>query len=368
MTNVRPTTITDDPATEIRMTTLHATRGANYWSRRPVTRIDVSIGAYEHISSADVPGVTGSLVGVIPSLVEHQCSIGERGGFIARLRRGTYAPHIIEHVALELQALVGHDVGYGRTRGGDQPGEYTIVFEHVSDVVGIRAAALALDIVQRAFAGTLDSVDGAIAELRALAAQPSAAPLLARVLCGITGGALRGETHAELTRLGIGTDTDVVVDVAPGYILQAGLPYAHSATAIVLDDAPSDVPDRYRDPERAARLVSVVADAVDADGIVIAPANAWDVQDHARDAGCRVAVFAADDSITPRDKKVACAAAWVERGRIVIEHRDAWTEIGALRDDAPPAAQVAAALCAWSLEELRGGRSADILFPHDAIG
>ena len=96
-----------------------------------------------------------------------------------------------------------------------------------------------------------------------------------------------------------------MVDVAPAYILQAGLPYSHSDAAIVLDDQPNDVPERYRDPERAARLVSVVADAVGEDGFVVAPAKAWDVQDRARDVGCRVAVFAADDDVTARDKKVA---------------------------------------------------------------
>ena len=224
MTHVEPTPVAFDPATEMRMTALHATRGANYWSTRPVTRMDVSIGAYEDISSAHVPGVTAALVGAMPGLVEHRCSIGERGGFITRLRRGTYAPHIIEHVGLELQGLIGHDVGYGRTRGGDQPGEYTIVFEHTSDVVGMRAAALALDTVQRAFAGTLESVDAAVAELRALAEQPSVAPLRARVACGITGSSFRAETRAELARLGVGTETDVVDDVAPAYILQADLP------------------------------------------------------------------------------------------------------------------------------------------------
>jgi cyanophycin synthetase len=338
-----------DPATEIRMTTLHATRGANYWSSRPVTRMDVMVGAYEDISSAQVPGVVATLVGAMPGLIEHRCSIGERGGFITRLRRGTYVPHIIEHIALELQGLIGYDVGYGRTRGGDVPGEYTIVFEHKHEAVGIRAAALSLDVVQRAFAGTLDSIDPVVAELRALAAMPTPAPLRARVLCGITGGALRGETQAELARLGFGSDEDLVIDVAPGYILQAGLPYSHSDAAIVIDDQPTDVPDRYRDPERAARLVSVVADAVNRDGVVVAPAKAWDVQDRARDAGCRVAVFAPDADITARDKKVAGAAAWVDDGRILIEHIDDIVDFGPLRGDTPAAVQVAASLCAFAL-------------------
>src|SRR5919202_1955683 len=128
----------------------------------------------------------------MPGLIEHACSIGERGGFITRLRHGTYAPHIAEHVALELQNVIGHDVGYGRTRGGDAPGEYTLVFEHRHEGVGVRAAALALEVVQRAFAGTLaptpESVAHAVAELSALAATTDVPPLEQRVLCGVTGG------------------------------------------------------------------------------------------------------------------------------------------------------------------------------------
>ena len=352
-----------DPFTEIRMTALHATRGANYWSRRPVTRMDIAIGAYEDISSAHVPGVTAALVAALPSLVEHRCSIGERGGFITRLRRGTYLPHVVEHVALELQSLIGDDVGYGRTRGGDVPGEYTIVFEHLNDVVGLRAAALALDVVMRAFAGRLESVEPELAELRALAEQPSAPPILAHVCCGITGGALRAETRAELARLGVGSD--IVVDVAPSYILQAGLPYARSDAAIVLDDAPTDVPERYRDPERAARLVSVVADAVVGTGFVVAPASAWEVQDRARDADCRVAVFSADGPISARDKKVACASAWVGDGRIVVEHGDSTLDAGMVNVRTPVATQVAAALCAVLLGELDADEPAGNLIAHD---
>src|SRR5918911_2217251 len=158
------------------MTALQALRGANYWSARPVTRMDVTLGAYEDISSAQARGFTEALCAALPGLVEHRCSIGERGGFITRLRRGTYAPHIIEHVALELQGMIGHDVGYGRTRGGDVPGEYTLVLEHLHEGVGLRAAALALETVQRAFAGTLDGVAHALEELRGIARTPDTAP------------------------------------------------------------------------------------------------------------------------------------------------------------------------------------------------
>ncbi len=333
------------------MLTLHATRGANYWSRRPITRMDLDIGAYENISSADVPGVTQSLVAAMPGLRDHCCSIGEPGGFIIRLKRGTYFAHIVEHVALELQGMIGHEVGYGRTRGGEAPGEYTLIFEHIHEAVGLRAAALALEIVQSAFAGTLTSVEHAVAELAALAQTPSMPPLLQHIMCGITGGSNRRETRDELVALGF-SESDLIVDVSPSYILQAGLPYSRSAIAIITDTELTDVPERYCQSGRAQRLVSVVADAVPEEGIVIVPAKEWEVQDKVRDAGCRVAIFATDDDVTPKDKKVARASATVSGRRILIELFDEVVEAGWLHDRAPVAAQVAATLAAFTLREL----------------
>jgi cyanophycin synthetase len=334
------------------MTTLHATRGANYWSRLAITRMDLTVGAYEDISSADVAGVTSALVSAMPGLHDHRCSIGEPGGFVIRLKRGTYFPHIVEHVGLELQGMIGHDVGYGRTRGGDEPGEYTLVFEHLHEAVGLRAAAIALDVVQSAFAGTLTSVDHAVAELAALAETPSVPPLLQHVLCGVTGGSNRSETRDELVRLGF-NGPELIVDVAPSYLLQAGLPYSRSDIAIILDSDVNDVPERYRERERAGRLVSVVADAVPEGGIVIVPAKEWEIQDRVRDAGCRVAIFATDNDVTRKDKKVARASATVEGRRIVIEQFDSCIEAGWLHDNAPIGAQVAATLAAFTLNELQ---------------
>lgn len=339
-----------DPKSEIRMTTLQGTRGANYWSRLPITRMDLTIGAYENISSADVPGFTNRLVSAMPGLRDHRCSIGEPGGFIIRLKRGTYCAHIVEHVALELQSMIGHDVGYGRTRGGDTPGEYTLIFEHINEAVGLRAAALALETVQSAFAGTLESVEHAVAELAALAQTPGAPPLTQHVLCGITGGDHRVETRDELAnRL---TGQDLIVDVSPVYLLQAGLPYSHSEIAIVLNADLTDVPDRYKEPKRATRLVSVVADAVPENGVVIVPAKEWELQDMVRDTGCRVSIFATDDDVTSRDKKVARACATVEGRRIMIEQFDTLVEAGWVHDKAPIDAQVAATLAAFTLAEL----------------
>ncbi len=348
-----------DPFAEIRMATLHATRGANFWSRRPVTRLDLAVGAFEDISSADVPGFTAALVEAMPGLVEHRCSIGERGGFVTRLRRGTYAPHIIEHVALELQTMIGHDVGFGRTRGGDHSDEYTLVFEHLHEGVGLRSAALALDAVQRAFAGMPVDVAGAVAELRSIAGTPNVPGTSHRVLCGITGGGGRAATRAEILRR-CACEGELIIEVSPSYLLQAGLPYERSVMAIVLDAELSDVPARYREPERAERLVGTMADGVQRGGVVVVPAKAYEIQEYARDARCHVAVFSTRDDVTRRDKKVARAAAWVADGHIVVERGGELVDAGPVAGDtsaspASAAAQVAAALAVHTLEEIEPG-------------
>lgn len=316
--------------------------------------MDVAVGVYEHISSADVSGFTDALVRALPGLAEHRCSIGEPGGFTTRLRRGTYAPHIIEHVALELQTMIGHEVGYGKTRGGDQPGEYTLVFEHRHDVVGLRAAALALEVVQRAFAGRLDPelVHHAVAELAGLAGSPTTPNTRQAVLCGITGARWRAETRDELVRRGI-RGGDLVVDLAPSFILQAGLPYASSEIGVVLDAKPVDVPERYQEPEHARQLVSTIADGLVDGGVLIAPAGEWAIQDYARERGCRVAVFSTADDVTRDDAKVARAVATVRDGRIRIHWRDEVSDAGPLSEDAPAVAQVAGALAVFTLRELQ---------------
>jgi cyanophycin synthetase len=343
-----------EAATEVRLTALQSTRGRNYWSMRPITRMDLVVGAYEDISSADVPGATERLLAAMPGLVEHRCSIGERGGFVLRLRRGTYVPHIIEHVALELQTMMGHDVGFGRTRGGDVEGEYTLVFEHRHEQVGLRAAALALEIVQQAFDLVLESVDAAVAELTAISTAPDAPPLLHRVLCGVTGGDGRAEAQ-RLLRDRLDDPSSIVVDVSPAYLLQCGLPYSRSRMAIILDARLADVPPRYQEEERAIRLVSVLADAVERDGLVICPAKEWEIQDYARDAGCRIAVFAAEGEVTRRDAKLARAIGVVRDGRIRVDGCDDVDDAGRLDPSLPAASQVAAALAAATLGSRCGG-------------
>lgn len=120
-------------------------RGPNYWSiRRPklvVVRLDLENLADR--PSDTLPGFYNGLVQVLPTLEEHHCSPGCRGGFLSRIREGTMMGHIVEHVALELQVLAGMTVGFGRTRETSTPGIYQVVVEYQNEAAGryaIRAA------------------------------------------------------------------------------------------------------------------------------------------------------------------------------------------------------------------------------------
>jgi cyanophycin synthetase len=55
------------------------------------------------------------LLQALPSLQEHGCSYGEEGGFIKRMREGTWMGHVFEHVVIEIQNLAGHNVSFDTT-------------------------------------------------------------------------------------------------------------------------------------------------------------------------------------------------------------------------------------------------------------
>src|SRR3546814_12564397 len=93
-------------------------RGPSIWAYRPVIEAWVDIGELEDYPSNIIPGFNERLEAWLPSLVEHRCSVGERGGFLQRLRQGTWPANILEHVTLELQNLAGMPGGLGRAQIG----------------------------------------------------------------------------------------------------------------------------------------------------------------------------------------------------------------------------------------------------------
>ncbi|AWL06538.1 cyanophycin synthetase [Massilia oculi] len=120
-------------------------RGPNIWTYRPVLEAWLDIGELEDYPSNLLPGFTERLTAWLPGLVEHHCGVGYRGGFLERLRDGTWAGHILEHVVLEVQNLAGMKTGFGKTRSTGEHAIYKMAFRTRDETVG-RAA---LDVAHR---------------------------------------------------------------------------------------------------------------------------------------------------------------------------------------------------------------------------
>ena len=140
-------------------------RGPNVYNLRPVIRYVLDIGEMEQRPSNLIEGFTDRLVEMMPTLHKHRCSEGVEGGFIMRLRDGTWAGHIVEHVALELQTLVGTDVGYGKTRSTDQTGVYNVIYSYIEEKVGLEAGRAAIRIVEHLSSGAPLDYEGELAAL-----------------------------------------------------------------------------------------------------------------------------------------------------------------------------------------------------------
>ena len=83
-----------------------------------------------------------------PGLQNHSCSRGRRGGFVERLHEGTWVGHVAEHVALQLQQSVGHDMRRGKTRQvKGVRGRYNVIYAYYDESVGLAAGNLAVKLV-----------------------------------------------------------------------------------------------------------------------------------------------------------------------------------------------------------------------------
>ncbi|SLN41525.1 Cyanophycin synthetase [Roseivivax jejudonensis] len=114
-------------------------------------RLDIQ--ELESRPSDQVPGIAERLETLIPTIHDHRCSVGEAGGFLQRVRNGTYAGHMVEHLAIELQNLVGFSVGYGKTVDSYDPGIYNVVYRYRDEATGIAAGEAAVDIVKKLYDG-----------------------------------------------------------------------------------------------------------------------------------------------------------------------------------------------------------------------
>ena len=136
-------------------------RGPHLYGARPMVRIQVDLGRLEDWPTDRIPGFPDALVEALPGLATHGCSYGEPGGFVRRMRDGTWLGHVVEHVALELQSAAGGQTTRGKTRSvKGRPGVYNILFAYADEATGLLAGRLAFQIVNRLLPPELAGVAG----------------------------------------------------------------------------------------------------------------------------------------------------------------------------------------------------------------
>ena len=146
-----------------------ALRGPNIWSRHTVLEAWVDLGTLKDTSSAQIPGFNDRLMSWLPTMIEHRCSVGERGGFFQRLRWGTYLAHILEHTTLELQTLCGTPVGYGRARETSEEGLFKVAIRYQEETLGRACLESARELIMAAVFDLPFDIDTNLKRLRELA-------------------------------------------------------------------------------------------------------------------------------------------------------------------------------------------------------
>lgn len=165
--------------TPLRITHL---RGPNIWTYRPVIEAWLDIGEFEELPSNKLPGLYERLTARLPGLQQHRCGVGEVGGFLERLKEGTWVGHILEHVVLELQNMAGMRTGFGQTRSTHIEGVYKMAFRTRQEQVGRAAFAMGRDLLMALIEDQAYDFEGELVKLRdmvdALCLGPSTAHIV----------------------------------------------------------------------------------------------------------------------------------------------------------------------------------------------
>ncbi|MFN0051544.1 MAG: cyanophycin synthetase [Planctomycetales bacterium] len=157
-------------------------RGPNVWSRHPVLEAWVDLEDWKDSPSDSIPGFNDRLMAWLPTMIEHRCSYGERGGFFQRLRDGTYPAHILEHIAIELQTLAGTTVGFGKARETSEEGVYKVVVRYREEQLARACLFAGKELLLAAIADRPYDVQEEVRKLRLLADRYCLGPSTAAIV------------------------------------------------------------------------------------------------------------------------------------------------------------------------------------------
>ena len=287
-------------------------RGPNIWTYRPVIEAIVDIGELEDFPSNTLPGFVDRLKGFLPSLIEHRCSYGERGGFLRRLEEGTWPAHILEHVSLELQNLAGMPGGFGKARETPVRGVYKVAIRAWHEEVTRACLDAGRELVLAAIHDTPFDVADNVERLRDMAE---------RKLLGPSTGCIVDAATSKERRI------PAIRLLSTGNLVQLGYGIRSRRIWTAETDRTSAIAETIsRDKDLTKTLLASCGVPVPEGRLVDSPADAWAA---AEDIGVPVVVKPYDGNhargvftnLTRRDEIEAAYTAAIEEGSGVIVER-----------------------------------------------
>lgn len=232
--------------------------GPNIWSNKPAIEAWVDLGHFEELPTNKLPGFTERIMGYLPSLIEHRCSIGERGGFLQRMETGTWLGHVLEHVTLELQSLAYSAVGFGRARETLEYGVYKVVVRCESPRFAEICMRSARELILATIKGQPFDLDAELKRLRDLGGQLCLGPGTQAI---VDAARARGIPHLRLTE---------------GNLVQLGYGKAQRRIWTAETDRTSAVAESIaQDKDLTRRLLSAAGVPVPSGRAVTSGADAW---------------------------------------------------------------------------------------------
>ncbi|MDD4977760.1 MAG: cyanophycin synthetase [Gallionella sp.] len=283
-------------------------RGPNIWTYRPVLEVWLDIGELEDSPSNTIPGYYERLTALLPALIEHRCGIGERGGFLQRLKEGTWPGHILEHVTIELQNLAGMQSGFGKARSTGERGVYKVVVRSRNEQVSRAALHAGRDLIMAAMQGKDYDVAATVAALRDMVDDLCLGPSTA---CIVDAATERGIPSIRLNE---------------GNLVQLGYGIRQHRIWTAETDQTSAIAETIsRDKDLTKSLLSACGVPVPEGRVVESPADAWDA---AEDIGVPVVVKPSDGNhgrgvstelMTRAEVEAAYAVADAEGSEVIVE-------------------------------------------------
>lgn len=283
-------------------------RGPNIWTYRPVIEVWLDIGILEDSPSNKIPGFYERLTAWMPTLAEHRCGIGKPGGFLERLREGTWPGHILEHVTLELQNLAGMQTGFGKARSTSVRGVYKVVVRSRNEQVTHAALHAARDLVLAAMYDKPFDVAATVARLHDMVDDLCLGPSTA---CIVDAATDRGIPSIRLTE---------------GNLVQLGYGKRQRRIWTAETDQTGAIAEGIsRDKDLTKSLLSACGVPVPEGRVVDSPEDAWDA---AEEIGVPVVVKPSDgnhgrgvavDLMTRAEVEAAFPLADAEGSEVIVE-------------------------------------------------